>query len=171
MNQPDLLPDAQAIAALMLKLTQGLSVSGRDAAAQLPLAQLRVCGVLSANGGPRPMSTLGRDLGISLSALTQIADRLERAGLVQRLAEGTDRRVRCLQLTPRGEKIMRQRHAARVDRVLEVLVHLPPPHRQSVRTALESLLGACRAAQDRAVSEKTDAEEPAPSSSLTKAFS
>ena len=47
-------------------------------AAELPLAQLRVCGVLC--DGPRPMSAVSRELGVSLSAMTQIADRLERAG-------------------------------------------------------------------------------------------
>ena len=47
-------------------------------AAELPLAQLRVCGMLY--DGPHPMSVLSRELGVSLSAMTQIADRLERAG-------------------------------------------------------------------------------------------
>ena len=45
------------------------------------------------------MSSLGRELGVSLSAITQIADRLERAGLVTRVAKGGDRRVRRLELT------------------------------------------------------------------------
>ena len=50
------------------------------------------------------MSALSREFGVSLSAMTRIADRLERARLVKRVAEGGDRRIRHLQLTPRGEK-------------------------------------------------------------------
>ena len=85
----------------------------------MPLAQLRVCGILY--DGPRPMSALSRELGVSLSAMTQIADRLERARLVNRVAEGADRRIRCLQLTERGQKLMRSREDARNRRVLAVL--------------------------------------------------
>ena len=62
------------------------------------------------------MSALSRELGVSLSALTQIADRLERARLVKRTAAEDDRRVRCLQLTARGEKMMRSCREARVAR-------------------------------------------------------
>jgi DNA-binding MarR family transcriptional regulator len=171
MHEPNLLAEAQVIASLMLKLAQGLSVNGRDPASQLPLAQLRVCGVLAANGGPRPMSTLGRELGVSLSALTQIADRLERAGLVKRMTAGADRRVRCLQLTARGERIMRRRLAARVERVSAVLAHVPPPERRTVQTALETLLGACRATQGQEAAGREAVEPPAVSSPSVKAFS
>src|SRR5438128_8143690 len=69
----------------------------QDAVSQLPLAQLRLCTILQ--GGPRPMSVLGEELSISVSAVTQIADRLERAGLVERVSEAEDRRMRRLRLT------------------------------------------------------------------------
>ena len=98
---------AETIATLLPALMRQLTAGDDDPAAELPLAQLRVCSVLC--GGPRPMSALGRELGVSLSAMTQIADRLERARLVKRVAKGGDRRVRCLQLTDGGEKIMRLR--------------------------------------------------------------
>ena len=81
-----------------------------DQAAELPLRQLRVCMLLYE--GPRAMSSLSRELGVSQSAMTQIADRLERARLVRRTFEGSDRRIRSLQLTPRGQKIMQLREEA-----------------------------------------------------------
>ena len=98
------------------------SAGDDDVVAELPLAQLRVCGIL--HRGPRPMSALGRDLGVSLSAMTQIADRLERASLVKRVAEGNDRRVRCLRLTPRGESIMQRREDARAEHASAALARL-----------------------------------------------
>lgn len=134
---------AEAIAALLPALMRRLFTGDDALAAELPLAQLRVCGVLCE--GPRPMSAVSRDLGVSLSAMTQIADRLERAKLVKRVAPGGDRRVRCLQLTERGQRMMRLRHRARVDRAQAVLERLPPPVRDEVLAALETLKLACTA--------------------------
>src|ERR1041385_5838242 len=103
MAENSLIDQAQAIAGILPLLTRQLFVADDSLAAQLPLAQLRVCGILF--GGRPSMSVLGRELGMSLSAMTQIADRLERARLVKRVSVGADRRVRCLQLTGRGEKL------------------------------------------------------------------
>jgi len=145
MSQQDLLETAEVVAGLMPRLARGLTSAEKDPADNLPLAQLRLCGILSE--GPRPMSALSRALGVSLSALTQIADRLERARLVKRVAEGNDRRVRCLQLTARGEKMTRKRREARVLRTLAVLEHLSVPQREAVRASLEILVDACSAVQ------------------------
>jgi DNA-binding MarR family transcriptional regulator len=132
---------ARTIARLLPSLMRQLLAGDDDLAAELPLAQLRVCGVLS--GGPRPMSALGRELGVSLSAMTQIADRLERAQLVNRVTKGSDRRIRCLELTDRGEKLMRLRESARVERVLAALEHLAPKARGEVLESLQVLIRAC----------------------------
>jgi DNA-binding MarR family transcriptional regulator len=141
MAQTSSLEQAQAIASLLPSLVRRLFVLADDLASELPLAQLRVCAILY--GGPRPMSTLSRETGVSLSAMTQIADRLERAGLVRRVAEGSDRRIKCLQLTPHGEKTMRLREAARVERISAALKHLSPQARKQVLAGLERLMDAC----------------------------
>ena len=143
MSQQELLEIAEAVAGLIPRLARGMSSSGKDPVDNLPLAQLRLCGILSE--GRRPMSALSRSLGVSLSALTQIADRLERARLVKRVAEGNDRRVRCLQLTARGEKMMRKRRENRVLRSLAVLEQLAAQQREAVRASLEILVDACSA--------------------------
>jgi DNA-binding MarR family transcriptional regulator len=162
--------EAEAIASLMPKLARGLFPPDHDPAADLPLAQLRVCGIL--NEGPKPMSTLGRELGVSLSAMTQIADRLERAALVRRVAEGSDRRVRCLQLTPQGESMMRRRQEARVRRILAVLAHVAPESRAEIRAALETLHRACLASQQPKAAPGIELPaQPELSSSVSKASS
>jgi DNA-binding MarR family transcriptional regulator len=89
------------------------------------------------------MSTLSRELRVSLSAMTQIADRLERAHLVTRVSEENDRRVRCLQLTEQGETMMRERLEARVARVLTILEHVPSKARREICGALQTLHSAC----------------------------
>ena len=88
------------IAGILPVLMRSLGSPDDRLSVSLPLAQLRLCRVLY--DGPRPMSVLSQELGVSLSALTQMADRLERAKLVARVASGKDRRVRHLQLTERG---------------------------------------------------------------------
>src|SRR5436190_11096387 len=66
---------ARELTSLFVSLTRQLFVLD-DFVAEMPLRQLRVCVLLYDE--PRSMSVLSRELGVSLSAMTQIADRLER---------------------------------------------------------------------------------------------
>jgi len=61
---------------------------------------------------------------MSLSAMTQIADRLD-LGFVQRVRDEDDRRVRVLQLTPSAERVMHERHERHVQRFMALLESLP----------------------------------------------
>jgi DNA-binding MarR family transcriptional regulator len=165
MDYNDVLPEeakrvSDVLLAFMRQLTAGLD----DPAVNLPLAQLRVCGVLRA--GPLPMSAIGRELGASLSAMTQIADRLERARLVKRVPRGDDRRVRCLQLTDRGERMMQLHEDARLVRMSRVLENLTPDERREVTVALQTLVRAA------AVSKGQDGNptEPGPYLATSKVF-
>ena len=138
--------EAVAIASLLPAIMRQLFIMDNDLAVDLPLAQLRVCACLQ--DGPLPMSALSRELGVTLSAMTQIADRLERANLVSRVAEEKDRRVRCLQLTPRAEKIMRRHEDSRIRSVSAAITHLPPDERKGILAALETLMEASAAAKN-----------------------
>lgn len=95
--------------------------------ADMPVAQLRVCTILQS--GPRTVSAISAELGISVSATTQIADRMEKVGLVERLPGIGDRRTKILQLAPIGVEMMRARRETRVQRAEEALAQLPPEHR------------------------------------------
>jgi DNA-binding MarR family transcriptional regulator len=121
-----------------------------DPAAELPLRQLRVC--LALYEGPRTMSQLSRDLRFSLSAMTQIADRLERAGLVTRWFEESDRRVRRLRLTPRARRMLRLRKEARIRRIAAVLERMPVAARVDALTALDAL--RCAAASHETMNDQ-----------------
>jgi DNA-binding MarR family transcriptional regulator len=138
---------AQEIAARLLAVVRSVFMPIDDQAGDMPLAQLRVCTILFE--GPRSMSTLSRELSISLSAMTQLADRLERAQLVRRVFEGTDRRVRSLQLTSRARRIIQDREKARVRQLASVLDHLSPEARSQVLSTLETLLSACVATKEQ----------------------
>jgi DNA-binding MarR family transcriptional regulator len=69
-------------------------------------------------GEPRPMNALAGLLHCDASNVTNIADRLEAAGLVVRQPSAQDRRVKTLLLTPKGVE-MRTRISA--------IWHEPPP--------------------------------------------
>src|SRR2546430_5849008 len=66
----------------------------------LPAAQARLLCMLAA--GPRRMSDLAGLLGIERAALTGLADRAERRGLVARTAVPGDRRAGSVAPTPEG---------------------------------------------------------------------
>jgi DNA-binding MarR family transcriptional regulator len=146
---------AEQLAAALPRMRRYLfGYDEEDLALGLTVAQLRMCILLADE--PGPMSSLSRELGISLSAVTQIADRLERAGLAERTADEGDRRVRNLRLTARGVAMMRQRRERRVRRILQVLRSLSPEQRQKILDAVQLL---AQAAQEHATD---DSGEPPP---------
>src|SRR5438270_11756785 len=68
-----------------------------DSMMDLPLRQLKVC--MSLYRHSRSMSQIGRELGLSPSAVTQVSDQLVRRGLIERTFQDEDRRARKLRLT------------------------------------------------------------------------
>lgn len=94
----------------------------------LPAAQARLLCMLAT--GPRRMSELAGLLGIEKAALTGLADRAERRGLVARTAVPGDRRAVSVALTPEGREVASAFHrdvSASLDRLTDVL---PPGERE-----------------------------------------
>jgi DNA-binding MarR family transcriptional regulator len=133
---PHVVDQARALDSIFIDFARQVLIDD-DPAAELPLRQLRVC--MALYDEPRSMSQLSRELRFSLSAMTQIADRLERAGLVTRWFAGPDRRVRRLRLTPRARRMLRLRQEARICRVAGVLARMQAEARQDALRALEVL--------------------------------
>jgi len=93
----------------------------------LPGGQARLLCVLA--GGPRGMSELAGLLGIENAALTGLADRAERRGLIARTAVPGDRRALSVALTPEGREAASAFHrdlSASLSQLTEVL---PPGER------------------------------------------
>ena len=135
---------AAEVSATLPKLMRHLfTLHPDDPSAGLTLVQVRMCTLLS--DGPLPMSAVGKELGVSLSALTQITDRLERADMVERIADQDDRRVRVLKLTPRAAEMLKQRDERRLARITDVIGRLPIDTREQIVQALKSLEAASEA--------------------------
>jgi len=141
------LDQARLLADLLLRLVRHLVAVDNGPIEQLPVGQLRVCGELYR--APRAMSALSQELGVSLSAMTQTANRLERAGLVRRVADRGDRRVKLLRLTAQGKEMIHKRAERRARRMASALACLTPDAQGRVQAALEELLGAALSSSAR----------------------
>lgn len=135
------LQDAQTVARLLPMLLRRFYPRGRDdAAGGLPLAQLRLCVALERRDWT--ITELSRELNLSVSAVVQTADRVERLGLVESSREPADRRVRKLRLSPAGTEMMASRSRVRAQRVAYALDLLDPVDRSAVVRAMEQLVAA-----------------------------
>jgi Transcriptional regulators len=54
---------------------------------------------------PTPMRALAQELSCDPSTVTGLVDRIERLGLIERLTDQTDRRIRLLTLTAKGQHV------------------------------------------------------------------
>ena len=106
----------------------------------LPAAQARLLCMLAA--GPRRMSELAGLLGVERAALTGLADRAERRGLVARTAVPGDRRAVSVALTPEGREVAEGFHrdiSEELERLTDVL---PPDERERFRRSLARVIMA-----------------------------
>ena len=71
----------------------------------LPLAQLRLLWTVHA-GMEATMKDFSERLGVSQSTVTQLADRLVKRGLIDRLADSSDRRVVRLRISAIGKSLL-----------------------------------------------------------------
>jgi DNA-binding MarR family transcriptional regulator len=82
--------------------------------------------------GRVPSSKLAAQLGLAASAITRMVDRLERAGLVQRGTERSNRSIVTVQLTPVGRGLVDRALAHRHKRIAMVLDRMSPDDRAAV---------------------------------------
>jgi DNA-binding MarR family transcriptional regulator len=112
-----------------------------DSMMDLPLRQFKVC--LTLYRQSRSMSEISRELKLSPSAITQVSDRLERRGLIERVFQDEDRRVRKLRLTRKGQQLVRSRERKQLRRIATALDALTPNELGQVMTGLETLAQSC----------------------------
>ena len=70
------------------------------------------------NKGDLPISTIGARVPLTNGSMTIAIDRLEKKGLVERIAHESDRRTKLVHLTPKGKKAIApifKEHAAVID--------------------------------------------------------
>lgn len=97
-----------------------------QAYAEKSISELEMCGsdfaVLEAllHKGALPINEIGKKVLLTSGSITVAVDRLEKKGLVERRAHGTDRRARMVHLTKEGRKAITRTyadHAADMERL------------------------------------------------------
>jgi len=94
--------------------------------------------------GPYRLSELARAEGVSQPNMTQLVTRMERAGLVRRVADHNDGRAVLVEATDSGLEVFRQRRAERAQALHLLIEELTEPEQQAVRIALPALARAIR---------------------------
>ena len=72
--------------------------------------------------GSLPISVIGEKVLLTNASMTSAVDRLEERGLVRRVSSGEDRRVRLVDLTACGRKLITdvfERHEQEIERMME----------------------------------------------------
>jgi DNA-binding MarR family transcriptional regulator len=86
------------------------------------------------------LAQLAAEEGISAPAMSGHVDRLERAGLLQRLRSSDDRRRVGLRLTDEGERLMRRVRARRTTWLADRLKALEPTELEAIEVAVPALM-------------------------------
>jgi len=108
-------------------LDQGLDLTARflsdraDLSASAAFAMNRVC-----REGPIRLTALAAKEGVSQPSMTQLIQRLERLGLVARLADPGDGRAALLGVTGRGQALLDDRKRMRRERLRALMATLTP---------------------------------------------
>jgi DNA-binding MarR family transcriptional regulator len=147
------LSSRQALIAHVLELNQRLWKSMQDdrpsewLSVDLTMPQLKVL-LTAFHGGGSTSSQLARVLGVGLSTVTGIVDRLREQGLVSRYEDPVDRRVTRVALTDDGRALMQRLHRDASDRMERLLARLDDDALRTVERATRHMLEAAEAELD-----------------------
>ncbi len=98
---------------------------------------LRVIGTES-DGRPR-LGAVAKALRIAPRSATEVVDRLEKRGLVDRVADDVDRRAVCVRLTETGRQLLDEMSAARDARAVGFFAPLDEHDRAELSRILDKL--------------------------------
>ena len=113
---PRVLADALHSAAIHLLRT----LRREDDASGLSAPRLSALSVV-VFGGPLTLGQLARAEQVKPPTMTRIVTGLERAGLVERVGDSSDRRLTRIRATPKGQQVLAAGRARRVERLTKAL--------------------------------------------------
>ncbi|HYK30711.1 MAG TPA: MarR family transcriptional regulator [Streptosporangiaceae bacterium] len=95
--------------------------------------------------GPQRITTLATAEGVSQPSMTQLVQRLEQRGLVQRGSDPADGRVALVTVTDQGRAALAARRQRNAERIARLLGDLPERDVQALADALAAVLPGMRA--------------------------
>jgi DNA-binding MarR family transcriptional regulator len=97
------------------------------------------------------VTEIGDHLGVTSGAASQMIDRLVEQGLVLRTEDSADRRVKRIELSSQGERILAEGIRARQSWIEDVAEALPEDEKQTIVHALEILISSVKQLAQEAV--------------------
>lgn len=120
-----------------------LVIRGVSGSRDLSLTAVMVLGSLQRQGAQR-ITTLAAAEGVSQPSMTQLVQRLEQRGLVERTSDPSDGRVALVSLTTEGVAALAARRRRNAGRVADLLADLPDEDVRAFSAALAAVLPAIR---------------------------
>jgi DNA-binding MarR family transcriptional regulator len=122
-----------------------MSTRGRDVmeiASEFDMSLSQMKGLHALKTAPEPLSVkeLADRLGLSLAAMSRAADGLVQRGLVGRLEDTQDRRMKRLSLTRKGDELVQKLRDARLAGIEEFVESLSPKERSLLAKALDPIM-------------------------------
>lgn len=90
-------------------------------------------------GGPRRVTDLAVVEGVTQPSMTLLVGRLERAGLVERTKDPSDKRVALVAITDAGRAVLVSRRRAGAEAFDQLIGKLPPDDAAALAAALPAL--------------------------------
>ena len=122
------------------------------------------------HGGPRRLTSLAADEGVAQPSMTQLVQRLERQGFVERRRDPVDRRVVWVAVTEAGRRLLTDRRTSRAAETAGLLATLSPQEEEALTAAVLAALPVIRKLAERRtgtpeeapLTESSDPRSPAP---------
>ncbi len=89
--------------------------------------------------GPLPVNTMGRMVDLTPGSISIAVERLVAKGLVSRVESAEDRRVRIVELTPRGQELIVAAFRKHSGQMKEVFAELGPEELHSLEVILKNV--------------------------------
>ncbi|MFS4092119.1 MarR family winged helix-turn-helix transcriptional regulator [Streptomyces sp. AF1A] len=90
--------------------------------------------------GPLRLTALAAAEGVTQPSMTQLAQRLERQGLVTRLSDDIDARVTLVAISDAGREVLAERRRARDARLTDLVAALPHEDQRALGEAMRTVL-------------------------------
>ena len=90
--------------------------------------------------GPIKISELCEHMMVSLGAASQMVDRLEKLGMVERVADPEDRRVRKVVVLDKGKKFVQENFAFSQSWLSEIPANINPEQEEQITATLSILM-------------------------------
>lgn len=90
--------------------------------------------------GTRRLTSLAVDEGVAQPSMTQLIQRLEQQGLIERNRDADDRRVVWVAITEAGRALLAERRRSRAEKLAELLAELDPQEEAALSAAVLAAL-------------------------------